>query len=406
MFRFTWILFLLLPTFQAVNVKIDGIIDLGPNWNYKYTLQTVKHNDRLKSFTHLEKRSRDETNRMKLVDQSFYATDNISVPTEKYNSKNETSNAFYTNAHKIKDDKANEFLKHVYKQSLSVFDSLKEKVNDYNLKRRIDAISKTYDTQFLKFIVETQNQTIKTRHGTQKVILNVIDVSNGLLNRLVSFMLADLAKKDLLRNKMAVNIVEKEVKDVIQMELKHACIKFGVCRTDNTFSKFVNDVLTILLTNNDVKLKQATDAFTETFKNNEYSAIMSDDATKTFYQGIQKAESYDIDRLRPFLIIIRNIITNKHKPFIVTGHIDKRINKTIAFMNMVDIFDKNLPGNEMNSLEWNDIKNSLTEWSDGKRNDIVDISQTLIDYVKKSIDRMDSESVKNINNYINYILLH
>lgn len=313
----------------------------------------------------------------------------------------------YSAPHKVKDDdKINEFTNHIFKQNLKVFDSIKHKTNQYYLRKQVDVLAKSYEDKFREFLKETRHQNIKTRLGTQKVILNTIDMSNRILKRLINYMIGDMDRKGVLRNNVATaNIFQKEVEKEQNLELTHACKKFGICRTGDGFPEFLTDLLTYMLKSDNKKFKQSIDAFTEVVKSTDFYKVLDSDTERKLKSSIENMELLSVQTLRPVMMIIKNIIWNKNKPIII--HSDSRgsrVNSTLAFLEIIDLLDQKLPRNEANILEWNDIRNSMRDFAEGKRYDVQDIMEAFVKHLKKAVRSMDAPNRRIISKNLNQIL--
>ncbi|KAH9640130.1 hypothetical protein HF086_002790, partial [Spodoptera exigua] len=297
----------------------------------------------------------------------------------------------YTNPHRVKSDaKITEFTDNLFKQTLNVFDTVKKKTSQYHVKKEIDALAKNYEEKFKEFLRDRNSQKIKTRLGTQKVILNTIETSNRILKRLVNFMIGDMDKKAVLRDNMATaKIFQKEIETEQNLELSQACKNFGVCRTGNGFPEFIADVITIILRCDDRRFQQSIDALTEVLKDTNYY-ILDSSTERRLKDGIENLEMQPIYTLRPTLTIIRNIISNKNKPLVVNNsNANKLVNSTLAFLELIDIMEQRFPRNETNASEWSEIKTSLSDFVDSKRYDIQDIMELFVKHLKKSLKSLD-----------------
>jgi hypothetical protein len=376
----------------SVSVEIDGVIDLGPGWNYEYKI--IPADKRTIDDEILALHENDDVTTKKTED---YATEIVDID----NPEN-----IYDNPHAVKDDKKiNQFAFHVYKQSLKVFDTIKQKV-DSSLSHKVDFIARSYDEKFRNFVNETLNHKIKTRLGTQKGVLNTIDTSDRLLRRLVNYLIGEIGKNGVLRNKMAItNVLQKEVDKESDLEYKHICVKFGICLTPNGFNMFLADVITILLKNDDKELKQASDALTEVLKTTDFTKIMDFHIQKKFRNKILDIESWDEDITRACYKIFKNILALKNHPIKVMVQNYEQINSTVVLLEIIDEFDKVLLPNEENLLEWTDIKNSLEEWNAAQRKDILEIMQSLISHIiKKGVDKMSDKKLDSLKQKFTILL--
>ncbi|CAG9790494.1 unnamed protein product [Diatraea saccharalis] len=393
------LLALFIPLATSIGVDIDGIIDFGPKWNFKYNVQAEKlqHDFQMKSHN---------ATRSNIVSVEEVAiTTRANVPVTQMNENPFEKAQMFNKPHTVRDDKQiNEFALHVYKQSLKVFDLIKKKV-DPNVRDKVDFIARSYDEKFRNFVEDTLDQTIKTRLGTQKVVLNTIDTSNRLMRRLVNFLIGELNKEGVLRNQMNVaNVLEKEVNREMALEYRHICAKFGICRTVNGFNNFMVDIFTILLKGDDKNIKQGSDAITEILKVQDFSKIMGKGTQEKFRQKIGEAEKWDTKMTRAMFMIMKNLFALKNQPLKVMMHGTEHIESTVVLLEIIDEFDKVLPPNEENLLEWNDITNSLNQWQEGKRDDVLEIIQSVIGHIKNNgIESMNEKTLENMKDKFNLL---
>ncbi|PZC71104.1 hypothetical protein B5X24_HaOG214128 [Helicoverpa armigera] len=342
----------------------------------------------------------------KVVRANGTVVTNATKPTTTVVTTMRTGDIYDNKTHKIKDDaKVNDFTNHLYKQTLKVFDVVKGKTSQYHVKKQIEAISKSYEDKFKEFLADTKTQKIKTRLGTQKVVLNTIDMSNRILNRLVNFMIGDMDKKGVLRHNVGTaNIFQKEIQKEQKLELGHACKKFGICRSGKGFPEFLTDVLTILLQCDDKKFKQSIDALTEVAKNTNYHNALESHTEQKLKEAVDKMERLPVRLLRPIFMILKNVITHKNQPLIVeTLSASHRVNSTLAFLEIIDLLDQKMPRNESNTLEWIDIETSLRDFADNKRYDVQEIMETIIKTLKKTLRALDKDSQRIISKNLNII---
>uniref|UniRef100_A0A2A4K4V1 ZAD domain-containing protein n=1 Tax=Heliothis virescens TaxID=7102 RepID=A0A2A4K4V1_HELVI len=317
-----------------------------------------------------------------------------------------TGEIYDSGTHKIRDDvKVNDFTNHLYKQTLKVFDVVKEKTSQYHVKKQIDELARSYEEKFKEFLADTRSQKIKTRLGTQKVILNTIDMSNRILNRLINFMIGDMDKKGVLRQNVATaNIFQKEIEKEQNLELGHACKKFGICRSGKGFPDYITGILTTLLRCDDKKFKQSVDSLTEVMKNMKFHHVLESQTSRKIKESVEKIERLPVSVLRPMVMILKNIITHKNKPLIVeTLSASHRVNSTLAFLEIIDLLDQKMPRDEAHALEWIDIENSLKGFADNKRYDVQEIMEVIIKTLKKILKGLDKESQKIVSKNLDII---
>ncbi|XP_059050357.1 uncharacterized protein LOC131845327 [Achroia grisella] len=218
-----------------------------------------------------------------------------------------------------------------------------------------------------------------------------------------------MEKHGVLRyNTAATNIMQNKVDNEIDLEYKHVCKKFGICRTNTGFSDFVADILKIILTSRDDQVKVASDALTEVAKETDFSEVITGVAALFFKTVIGILERSEVENLRSIYSIAMNTLAHKNRPLKVVDITDDKrtITRTLSFLELINTFDAVIPANEENKLEWSDIKNGLEQWQNDEREDILDIMQSFIGHIKsKGIDKLDAEGVRNVRESFAKILM-
>lgn len=305
----------------------------------------------------------------------------------------------YQTAHLVsEDDKVQDFIKEIQQNSKSFFLTMKNKIDDVRSKNKIDFISRSYDEKFNEFLNETQSQKILTRLGTQKVILNIIDTSNGIIKRLVNYLIGDMQKKGAMRTG-AIGILEGEVINEEKQDYIHACEKFGVCRAKDRFSLYAADFLTEILSGDDNKVKLATDCFTELIKDADYSRFCDKKLKKQIVDNMEWIDQIKGKELRPLLTTFKNMLVSKNKPLVVMPDAyGSAMNKSVAFLDLVDAFDEKLSPTSHRIKEWNESINAVREWVAGLRNDAMDImTKFSAQFLIKASRRMKGKMVRKVS---------
>ncbi|CAG4974355.1 unnamed protein product [Colias eurytheme] len=311
-------------------------------------------------------------------------------------------------ARKVKEDtKVYDFTVHIYKQTLKVFDGIEKKTDNEKLKRKVSALKRSYKERFGDFLKQTYNHTLKTKLGKQKVILNTIDMSNKLLQRLVNHLLHDMDREILRTNLGTVNVFQKEVDKEKAIENIHACKKLGVCRQNDDFSDFLVEILRIIIQTDDTKVKQAMDALVEAYLGADFDEILEPNLQIKFKKGLGKTEVWDAFMSRAMFVVLRNIIKNKNKPIVVMNQQDNVLaNKTIALYDIINILNEKLPKSE-NEKEWAGMKKDLVDWSEGRHNNISLIANSYVNHVvEKALRKLDYDTRAKINESMAVLLSH
>ncbi|XP_061727062.1 uncharacterized protein LOC133532419 isoform X3 [Cydia pomonella] len=301
--------------------------------------------------------------------------------------------------HKVQDDdRIRKFTAHVYEQALKVFEAMKKKTDQYTAKK-IDSLAETYKQKFTEFVKNTRNVDIKTRQGTQNVILHTIDTSNLILERIVNFLKTDMLGEgtSALRQGGASRL-QKEVDTVKSLEHEHACKMFGICHSANGFRFKLQNIISTLISLPDNKLLQANDAATEILKDADLSAFISSYVTlNRVEKAIRSLEKADAITLRKNLEVLFGVLSLSHLPLIVDKGktFEKRsVKRTVAFHGLLDALEDALPPTEANKSEWGDILNRLKIWKDGGVSDVQETLKMLFDHVNRGAQKYREKSEK------------
>ncbi|CAF4913634.1 unnamed protein product [Pieris macdunnoughi] len=311
-------------------------------------------------------------------------------------------------ARKIKEDtKINDFIQHIFKQTLKVFNDIKSKTTDSKLKHEINSLKHTFNEKFGKFISETYNHTLRTNLGKQKIILNTIDTSHKLLQRLINNLYKDMNKESLRTPLNEVNVFQKEVDRERDLENKHACKQFRICHLNDEFSDFVSDIIVVILLSDDGKVKQASDALTEAVKNTDFDNVLNYDLQNKLKSYLGNIEKWDAFMTRAMFIAVKSLIRNKNKPIAIYNSQDNYLaNKTIAFQNIINLADEKLPKND-NVNEWEKIKQDLIDWKEDKNKEPLKIAENFVRHFKeKVLDKLDYDGRKQFNKSMEVLLSH
>lgn len=391
-------------------MQIDGVIDLGPNWNYEYRLETVKKSNittkpvRFTTWLELEtsrKKKRSHRSHHSPPKQE-YTTPKLRVT--QYKDGYKPKKLYFKTAKVVKDIKnISDFIHHVHNHSLKVFDKIKEGLNP-KVALNVDTLAKDYNNKFNEFVKETMKQKIRTRRGPQRVILNTISTSNYLMTRLVNYFIGKMERRGIVRDgQLAVNDLLKIVKKEHDSEMNHICNKFNICRTGTTFCDFMVSVLQIILRNGDAEIKKAVDAATEVLKEINLSDFMDDENLKAFKKKLEKFEKWDMVVVKAFLSAMKQIFAFNFKPIIVVFKDNVHVTKTVALLELIYVINDNLHSNDENERQWTKIKNDLKDWSNKNTNKTQEIMTELTNNLVKNMNTLDGSAKRNINSQLSII---
>ncbi|XP_061727061.1 uncharacterized protein LOC133532419 isoform X2 [Cydia pomonella] len=335
-------------------------------------------------------------------DKQKNVTNSVFVPTDyslRLTTRATSQSTTKFKRHKVQDDdRIRKFTAHVYEQALKVFEAMKKKTDQYTAKK-IDSLAETYKQKFTEFVKNTRNVDIKTRQGTQNVILHTIDTSNLILERIVNFLKTDMLGEgtSALRQGGASRL-QKEVDTVKSLEHEHACKMFGICHSANGFRFKLQNIISTLISLPDNKLLQANDAATEILKDADLSAFISSYVTlNRVEKAIRSLEKADAITLRKNLEVLFGVLSLSHLPLIVDKGktFEKRsVKRTVAFHGLLDALEDALPPTEANKSEWGDILNRLKIWKDGGVSDVQETLKMLFDHVNRGAQKYREKSEK------------
>ncbi|XP_046976197.1 repetitive organellar protein-like [Vanessa cardui] len=308
------------------------------------------------------------------------------------------------NEQKIKDNsKIKEFTVHIMKQSLDIFDKMKKSTDDERIKRKLRSLRQSFMEKFGEFLKDISEYKLKTKLAKQNVILHTIDVNNYILKRIVNSLSDDKDHPDRLSG--IVNVFKNEVEKVRNIENKHACMKLSICRSNGEYSDFIIEVISISLRCSHRKFQQLNNALIETVKNTNLSGILEVETVNKLYWLLDVAASWDPYEGRWMFIIIKNVVANKNRPITRMSDEYERyaINRTITMHSLIDILNKNM-GTVENKNMWDDILYRMEGFKDGKRDDVQQTVEMLINQLVRVMGQTDIEVRKTVNELM-FILL-
>ncbi|CAB3238173.1 unnamed protein product [Arctia plantaginis] len=294
--------------------------------------------------------------------------------------------------HRVEDDvKVNSFIKEISNRNLRLFMSVGRKTKNKRWKKKLEDLAEMYKDKFNDFIIETSQHNIKSRRGTERVILNSVDVSNSIVKRLVNFVTDEVDKKGSLSNNSEVlRLIDKELKKETKTELKRACSKLNICRSSNGMSTFLADMATKIVGLEKAKFNESFNNLVQAIKKENYDEILDVHTDKGIQETMRRYERLPLLFQMAAMSAIKNMLTSVNKPFVMYDDIIVyQLDKTMAFFEIVKILDEKVPNSVDNINTWNNItsqditnpdtmtefvshmKKVITELDDNTRNDIL-----------------------------------
>ncbi|CAB3258164.1 unnamed protein product [Arctia plantaginis] len=295
---------------------------------------------------------------------------------------------------RIKDnDTINSFTKYILQSTLKLFDNMKDKSTEYRWKKKMKHLAKSYEDRFNEFLRATKHHTIRTRLGTRKVILNAIDVSKRMVNRLINFMANDMEKRGLVYNNLTLVMFRAEIDTEEANELKRACKKLDICQAQKGFTNFITDMLLKMLTAPNDKFKTAFDAIIESARKTDFALNKSVD------EGIKKKIDYcgrqNVNVQRGMIMIVSNMIIYRNTPLIVyddSNPSDSKLKSNLSFLEIINTFDENVPNNQNNIQEWDSLNREMEEWVQGRNGNVQNIMTRFMSHISNVIKEIDSKA--------------
>ncbi|XP_032528155.1 uncharacterized protein LOC116778306 [Danaus plexippus] len=408
-------------------IQLEGLIDLGPKWNYKYKLYPIgtkefddikktylegrKDNDDKSISTENEKRVNVMLSDLKLDKRGLEIEMEPDIRTPglvtKYDRSQTKQLNVDENIHQKHDngteidtfkEKLQDFLKHIIEKAVKVWDDIVRIVDDEKLQRKVREMKKSYIQQFGGFVKQSENHKLKTKLSSQKFILNTIDTSNRIMQRLVNYLATDnnLAK--------TLNIFQLEIDREKQLEYLFACKKFGVCRNRKEFSDLLIQILDIILQADNFKLQQAANALTESVKSADFTPTIDDYTQKELRKLIQRIELWGPFELRAMFFVLKNVLEHKNEPFIVFHNKDLQIiNKTTAFQEIIDTLNKNVLLSD-NAAQFDEVTVKLTKWREGSGSEVQCAFESLVKMIKNGLEKLDSKTAEDVDKNFKLLL--
>lgn len=307
---------------------------------------------------------------------------------------NDTISLWQPWAHTVKDHaKINAFIQRILVRNMNLFHTVGDKTKDKKWKNIIREIAEAYEERFKKFAKDTKKHKVKSRMGSERAILNCIEVSNRIIKRLLNYVLDEMDKKGHLKNTHALNIIAKELKVKTKSELKRTCLKLGICRSRNGFTDFLIDFLTTVISQEDKIFQTAYNALTAAVRSTDLSKTLGVNSDETLKALIRKLSKENMMFKRTATTIIKNIILKRNTPLIVYGDNEiGKVNRTIALLEIVNILDKYVPENDENFKTWMDLKGKLDNFVIGRDNNVQETMLAFVQHIKKVIEAMNSKS--------------
>lgn len=286
-----------------------------------------------------------------------------------------------------KDKKVVSFLEHTLKQSLKIFINIKKKINDYKINKEIDYLARNFKIKYGAFVDTTKKQSIKTKDGMQKVVINTLQTLNSTLHRLMNILKYKLIKKGITNNENVSAIFGNEIDKLMTVENKHASAKFGICQSNDSFIKFTVNIIDILLKFDDNKLKICFIAITDTLKQIDFG-VNSKHNNVTIRKGIEYIEGLELDRFRNHLSILKNNLMSINKPLVLReANLEL---STVIFLGMIKKLNDIMPNDEYEKF-WCETINKLSSFGDGNGDggDISVLMQNLLRHFRTAFEKLN-----------------
>lgn len=306
---------------------------------------------------------------------------------------NGTANLWQPWIHNVEDDaKVYNFIRHIPNHYSKLFRNLARKTTDDNWKRVFKEVERDFKNKFNEYVTETTHSKIKSRTGTERVVLNSIAVSNRIIRRLFNYILGDTNNKAFMRNNDTIDVINKLLNKRTKDELHRACLKLGICRTSRGFASYIIDILTILCGSDNAKFEGALNSISKLVKKTQFD-IFGKDIENEIHKKFAQYDHVHLVYKRSLVAIVKNMIANRNSPVAVYGDSQVgQINKTMALIEIINTMDENLPDNLENLQEWNNIKSDILNYSTNVGTKHIDtIAAALLENILKAIRDLDEK---------------
>ncbi|CAB3258141.1 unnamed protein product [Arctia plantaginis] len=305
---------------------------------------------------------------------------------------NKTSHKWQSWIHSVTENDKMNSIKNISNHFLNLDQNFKQRRStDNELKQVIRSISTIYERKFSDLIDNTNFNQVNNMTGLEKNILNIIYLSDRFITRLFNYIIDD-ENKDEHKGKDSKTF-EIELSDETNTDLNRACMKLDVCRTRKSFTAFVMDFLTILLSLDNNKFEEAFDSLSDVIRRDDFNPAFGQDIDKGLKVNFANADDQNLVHKRSIIAMIKSIFSNRHSPVIVFSD-DKisEVNKTLTFIQIINMLDEKVPESEANIKTWNNITRNFLNYEENKDRNIKKTISDFVANMKHVIGELDDKS--------------
>lgn len=330
---------------------------------------------------------KDKINEMVGLNKQKNKNESEATKPENTSARNNNFEQWHPWIHRVEDDvKVNSFIKEILKNNLKLFTAVGNKAKNRRCKKKIEDLGQIYKSKFNDYIIETNQHNIRSKMGTERVILNSVDVSHSIVKRLVNFVTNEAVKKGSLRNNSEVlSLFDRELKKVTKAELKRACSKLNICRSSNELSSFLAAMVTKIFGLKNDEFKVAFEVLVQTIQAVNYTDVLDAHTDKGIQETMRRYEKMPFLFQKTAMSAIKNILTSVNKPFVMYNDINvSQLDKTMAAFEIIKILDEKVPNSIENINTWNNIKSKDVTNPD-----------TIVEFVvhvKRALKQLDKEA--------------
>ncbi|XP_075989869.1 uncharacterized protein LOC142985531 [Anticarsia gemmatalis] len=339
----------------------------------------------------------------KQINQTFYydlfKIENRTIGRSRAALRENNFDYIWTRSTKVKQVPAiNTFAKDILNRTLESFRDLQNRITEYKWKRYVHRVSKNYEEKFNEFLKDMNKRSLKTNYGAQKAVLNAIDESNRIVNRLFNYIVLKIGEEDVLRSSRSPNILFQEMDKIANWSLDQACSQLHVCRSRNGFIQFIIQYMTNILMAEGKQFDIAFDSLTEAGK---FVQIRDSEIETKLQDKIFYIETLDRMSQRARFQIVRNILIKRNQPLVLAEGRDPNeygIRATIAFLEMANTLDEKVLAHTGNLDEWNVLKQKSYDWATGKESMIQSTMNRFVKHVAEVFNNLDEDSFNIMRN--------
>lgn len=297
------------------------------------------------------------------------------------------------------DSDADHSIKNKLEQFLNSFGNLKQRSLDNGFKRLVRALSSIYEEKFNDLIENTDFNQFRNMNRDEKKVLHTIYLGDRFISRLFNYLLDGENNEDRYKR------LEKESSEETNIAVTGACMKLSVCRTRNSFTAFVMDFFTILMSLDNNKFEETFNSLFNVIKYDNFVPTFGRDIDYGLKEFIAKQQNANVVHKRSLIATAKSIFSNRHAPLILFSD-DKigEVNKTLAFIELINMLDEKVSNSAENIQTWNRITRYFLDYEENRDNNIQRTVSNFVANMKHVVDELDETSKFQVLNDLKLLL--